>query len=142
MNGKATLLLAVLAGTAACGLIEDPSPNEARLVVEGEAGKQVRIIVSTEFVAAVNEVGQTRVVLIESDTLVTTLPYESRYRIEEDQRFFADVSRLEDDLESVHMEVVIDGRVEFAEGGVLLEGQPYRFVYTFNQMITRDIVVL
>jgi hypothetical protein len=141
MKRSVILLVAALL-PAGCELVEDPSPEEARLVVEGEAGKQVRIIVSTKFVAAVNDVGQTRIVIFEADTLVTTLPYERRWAIDEDQRFFAEAARLDADLQSVHMEVFIDSRSQFAEGGVLIEAQPYRFVYTFNQQITRDIVVL
>jgi hypothetical protein len=136
------MLLAALLPAAGCGLIEDPSPNEARLVVQGEAGKQVRIVVSSKFVAAVNENGQTRVEIFESDTLVTTLPYEGRWTIEEDQRFFAEAARIEDDLQSLQMQVFVDSRKQFDEGGALLEGAPFRFVYAFNQRITRDILVL
>lgn len=142
MKRNAILLAVALVAAGACNLLENPSPKEALLVVQGEAGKSVRIIVSTKFVASVDEVNQTRVVIFESDTLVTTLPYERRYRIDEDQRFFVETARLEDDLETVHMEVAIDGRVQFAEGGGLMEGQPFRFVYAFNQMVTRDIVLL
>ena len=142
MKRIAILLLAALAPTGGCGLVENPSPEEARLVLEGEAGKQVRIIVSTKFVAAVNEARQTELVLFEADTIITTLPYSQSYAIEDDQRFFAEAARLDADLESIHMEVLIDRDVEFAEGGSLLEGAPFRFAYTFNQPITREIVVL
>jgi hypothetical protein len=107
---------------AGCGLIEDPSPNEARLVIQGETGKEVRIIVSSKFVAAVNDARQTRVVIIESDTLVTTLPFEGRWAIEE--------------------EVFVDNRKQFDEGGPLLPEAPFRFVYTFNQTVTREIILL
>jgi hypothetical protein len=141
MRRIAFVLLAAV-HLAGCGLIEDPAPNEARLVVFGETDKPVRLIISTEFVAAVNEDGQTRVVIIQADTVVTTLPYERVYTIEENQRFFAEAARLDEDLQTVHMEVYVDSRKEFDEGGALLEGQPYRFVYTFNQRITREIIVI
>lgn len=140
-TGMVWLLAAVLVATG-CGLVEDPSPEEALLIVEGEAGKEVRLIVSTEFVAAVNELRQTEVVFITSDTIITTLPFQRRFAIEEDQRFFAEAGRLDADVQNIHMEVRIDSDVEFAEGGALLPGAPFRFVYTFNQPITRDIVVL
>jgi hypothetical protein len=143
---KATAIGLVVVATAlvagGCGLLEDPSPEEARLVVHGDAGKPVRLIISTKFVAAVDELGRTRVVIFEADTLVTTLPYESAYTIEEDQRFFAEAARLDSDLESVRMEVYVDRRKQFEEGGMLLAGQPYRFVYTFNQRMTQEIVVI
>jgi hypothetical protein len=131
---------ALLAG--GCGLLDDPSPDEARLVIRGEAGTPVRVIISTEFVAQVNELGQTGITIFAADTLVTSLPYERVYGIEEEQRFFAEAARLDADLESVQMQVFIDGNKRFDEGGRLLDSQPYRFVYTFNQATTREIVIL
>lgn len=142
MNRTAIAFVAAALLAAGCGLLDDPTPKQARLVIQGEEGKQVRLIISTEFVAQVDEVGQTRVAIFVADTVVTNLPYEQVYRIDEDQRFFAETARLDADLESVHMQVFIDGDREFDQGGVLLENQPYRFVYTFNQAVTREIVVL
>jgi hypothetical protein len=40
------------------------------------------------------------------------------------------------------MQVYIDDRKQFDQGGILIDGQPYRFVYAFNQMVTREIVIL
>jgi hypothetical protein len=125
-----------------CGLIEDPTPDEARLTIDGEAGKPVRVIVSTEFVASVDERGQTRVVIFVADTVTTTLPFSRTYRINVDQRFFTETSRLDSDVANVHMQVFVDSRKQFDEGGPLTTGEPFRFVYTFNQAITRDIVVI
>ncbi|HEX6308541.1 MAG TPA: hypothetical protein VFZ69_10165 [Longimicrobiales bacterium] len=133
-------LAAVLSG--GCGLLDDPTPDEARLVIQGDADKPVRVIISTEFVSQVNEQGQTRVVIFAADTLITTLPYDQVYAITEEQRFFVEAARLDADLDALTMQVFIDRRKLFDEGGRLLESAPYRFVYTFNQPVTRDIVVL
>lgn len=141
MKRTAIVLMAALLG-GGCGLLDDPSPNEARLMIQGEPGKPVRVIISTEFVAQVNEQGQTGITIFAADTLVTELPFERLYGIEEDQRFFAEAARLDADLESVQMQVFIDGNKRFDEGGSLLESAPYRFVYTFNQATTREIVIL
>jgi hypothetical protein len=134
------LVTALLAG--GCGWFEDPRPNDARLVVEGEAGKEVRLITSSKFVASVNEAGQTRVVLFEADTVYTTLPIDKTYEIAADERFFAETSRLDSDLQSVRMKVFLDRDLRFDEDGPLVTNQPFRFVYTFNQQLTRDIQVL
>jgi hypothetical protein len=139
MNRTAIFFLASVLG---CGLFDVPSPDEARVLIEGEAGKQVMVITSTKFVASVNEDGQTRVVIFSSDTVLTTLPYERRYAIGGDQRFFAEASRLDADLQTVHLQVYLDEAKRFDEGGPLRDGQPYRFVSTFNQAVTREIVVL
>jgi uncharacterized protein (UPF0248 family) len=125
-----------------CGMFEDPTPQQARLVIEGEAGKQVRLIVSTKFVAAVNEEGQTRVVIFQSDTLLTTLPHHRIVSIREDQRFFVEAARSETDLQALRMEVYVDSRKQYDEDGPLVANQPFRFVYSFNQAVTRIIEVI
>jgi hypothetical protein len=125
-----------------CDLFENPAPDEARLIIQGDTGKLVRVIVSTSFVAAITPEGQTRVAVFAADTFLTRLPFDTVYDIERDQRFFAETARLDTDLQTVSMQVFVGRRKQFEEGGVLLEGRPYRFAYTFNQPITKEIVVI
>jgi hypothetical protein len=140
---KRTVFVLVVALLASgCEWFEDPRPNEARLVIQGDAGKQVRLITSTKFVAAVNEAGQTRVVLFQADTVFTTLPIDRSITIGGDERFFAETARLDSDLQAVRMQVFLDRNKRFDEDGPLIAGSPYRFVYTFNQQVTQDIVVI
>ena len=138
----ASLLLAALVVVSGCGLTDNLSPSRARLTIDGDAGKQVRLIVSTEFVAAVNESGITRVVIIKSDTVQATLPYQKEYNIAAQQRIFVETARSAEDLASLQMQVFVDSRKQFDQSGVLKTGQPYRFIYTFNQLITREVVVI
>lgn len=142
MKRTAMWVVAVLAMCGCDFLLDNPAPEEARLVIEGEAGKPIRVITSMEFVAAVNELGQTRVELFLADTVVTTLPYQRTYRIDEEQRYFVEASRLDNDLQTIQVQVWVDDRKQFDRGGTLLDGFPYRFVYAFNQAFTRDVVVL
>jgi hypothetical protein len=142
MKRTAVLLVSLSLASAACSWFDSPAPDEARLVIEGDPGTTVRVIVSTRFLAAVNDRGQTRVEIFQSDTIVATLPYDRVYTIEDDQRFFAETARLEADLANLRMQVFIDGRRQFDEVGALIANAPYRFVYTFNQPLTRDIEVL
>jgi hypothetical protein len=100
------------------------------------------LITSTEFVAAVNDVGVTRVEIFVADTVITTLPYERVYDIERDHRFLVEASWIDTDLEQVNVQVYLDEKKQFDQSGLLMEGQPYRFVYTFNQAVTQDIVLL
>jgi hypothetical protein len=142
---KQTLILGVAATLFASGcgvLLDNPAPEEARLIIDGEAGKPIRVITSSVFVASVNDLGQTLVQLFEADTVFTTLPYQHVHGIDEDHRFFVEASRVDDDLESIHVEVYVDDRKQFDQGGTLIPDHPYRFVYTFNQATTRDIRVL
>lgn len=141
---KRLRILAVLAALtgSGCELFENPAPDEARLIVEGDTGKMVRVIVSTKFVAAIQPDGRTRVAIFEADTFFTRLPFNRTYDIEADQRFFAETSWLESDLQTVKMQVFVDRRKQFDEAGVLTDGRPYRFAYTFNQPITRELEVI
>jgi len=137
---KRTVIL-ILAAALLTGCIEDPTPERARVVINGEPGKSVRIIVATDFVAAVNQEGQTRVVILRADTVTATLPYDKTFNIEASQQIFAEVARADADVANLRMQVYIDSDVRFDEGG-LLRDQPFRFVYAFNRPTTRDIAVV
>lgn len=130
---------AFLLSITACNWFDDPSPDEARLMIDGPADTRVQLITSTKFVAGVRSSGVTEVAIIEADTLNATLPFESTYRIRDDQRFLAWTSHLDADLETLQMRVFLDGAKEFDESGPLETGIDYRFVYTFNQRLTEVI---
>jgi hypothetical protein len=142
MRRNVLLIVAVLLAGGCDLLLENPEPDTARLVISGDTGKPVRLITSTEFVAAVNDVGQTRVEIFVADTVITTLPYERVYDIKRDHRFLVEASWIDTDIEQVSVKVYLDDEKQFDESGLLMEGQPYRFVYLFNQAVTQDIVLL
>lgn len=120
----------------ACNWFDDPSPDEARLMIDGPAGAQVRLITSTKFLAAVTNDGVTRVEVFEADTTNAALPFESTYAIRDDQAFLAWTSHLETSLETIRVRVFLDAAKEFDESGPLKDGIDFRFVYTFNQRVT------
>lgn len=137
------LLLSALLLLAGCDWFEDPSPTSAQLIISGETGKSIRLIVSTEFLSSINESGQTRVSMITSDTLTVTLPYQADYSIERNQRFFVEAARVDADVQNIQMQVYIDDRRLFDDTGSLITGgRPLRFVYTFNQPVSREIVII
>ena len=123
------------------GCLEDPTPERARVLITGETGKIVRVIVASDFVATTNEAGQARVVISTSDTTIATLPFDKTFTIEETQQIFAEASRVDADVNNLRMQVMIDGSVRFDDGGVLSQ-RPFRFLYMFNRPIVRDITVL
>jgi hypothetical protein len=127
--------------TGGCSWFEDPSPEEARVLISGDAGTPVELIVSSKFVAGVNEGGRTRVVIIQSDTFLTTLPFDRKFDIRGDYRFFAQASRTAADIGSLRMQVFIDSREQFDEDGPLVVDAPFRFVFQFNQFLTDAIDV-
>lgn len=128
-------MLLLFAGSA-CNWLDDPSPDEARLMIDGPAGTRVHLITSTKLLAAVGTDGVTKVEVFEADTTSALLPFESTYSIRDDQAFLALASHLDANLETMRMRVFLDGTEEFDETGPLEEGIDYRFVYAFNQRIT------
>lgn len=125
-----------------CDWFSDPTPEEARVLVSGSAGSTVELIVSSKFVAGVNAAGVTRVEILESDTIATTLPFDRTFSIRGDYKFFAQAARTTADVGSFRMEVFIDSDREFDESGPLLAGAPFRFVFQFNQFLTDNIDVV
>lgn len=135
-------LSAVAALSGGCDWFDSPAPDEARVLIDGEVGARIRLITSTKFVAGLNQAGNTRVVVIESDTAYATLPFDGRYSIKGDYRFLVDASLADADLASVRMRVFLDASQEFEEAGPLTPGVSYQFVYTFNQFFTSVIDVV
>jgi hypothetical protein len=138
---RMTLLLS-MALVAGCDWFSDPTPEEARVLISGSAGSTVELIVSSKFVAGVNDAGLTRVEIFESDTITTTLPFDRTFSIRGDYKFFAQAARTTADISSFRMEVFIDADREFDETGPLLAEAPFRFVFQFNQFLTDNIDVV
>jgi hypothetical protein len=139
MRRTVFLLLFALGLAAGCDWFKDPSPREARVVIDGAAGPTIVLIASSKFVAGVNDVGVTRVEIIQSDTIVTSLPFDRTFNIEGDYRFFIQAARLDADVGSFRMQVFVNEDRKFDEGGSLVENAPYRFVFQFNQFLT-DVI--
>jgi hypothetical protein len=139
MRGTILALMLALGVGAGCDWFEDPSPEEARVVIEGDAGTTVVLIVSSKFVAGVSEAGVTRVEIIESDTILTSPPFDRTFNIRGDYRFFIQAARLDADVGSFRMQVFVDEDREFDESGPLLQNGPFRFVFQFNQFLT-DVI--
>lgn len=137
-------LFAVLVGLGlgACSLVEDPTPENILFRMNGEAGTQVQIVVSTEFVAGVDEFEVTQVQLFSSDTITTVLPVDTVVSVAVPRRFFVEVIPVAPDTMQVHVEVDVDTRQLLDRTGLVWQEVPFRFVYLFNQQVTQDINVL
>lgn len=135
------LLLAVVALGGCSAILDDPTPENIYFEMRGEAGDRVRAIYSTQFVAGVNEFGVTRVQVVRSDTIVHEIPFERTMDISIDRRWFVQAESLEGDTLSVHVIVNVDDRGLLNETGGIFPGEPWHFVYSFNQLLTRDLDV-
>lgn len=138
----ALALLAVGATLAGCDFFDDPSPDTVSFaLMEGEG--EYQIVLSTVFVAGLNDLGGTRVELIESDTLVVSTPYLDEVDIRGDQRFFIRVIAGGEgvDVGPVRLSVDIDDENRFDRRAEVTD-EPIFFLYQFNgQIFTEDIQV-
>ena len=109
--------------------------------MRGEAGTRVRAIYSTQFVAGLNEFGVTRVQVVRADTVVHEIPFQRAMDISIDRRWFVQAESLDGDTLSVHVIVNVDDRGLVDESGGIFPDEPWHFVYSFNQLLTRDLDV-
>lgn len=136
-----SFLLAVVALGGCSAILDDPTPENIYFEMRGEAGDRVRAIYSTQFVAGLNEFGVTRVQVVRSDTIVHEIPFRRSMDISIDRRWFVQVESLDGDTLSVQVIVNVDDRGLVDESGGIFPDAPWHFVYSFNQLLTRDLDV-
>jgi hypothetical protein len=135
------LLLAVVVIGGCSALLEDLTPENIHFEMRGEPGARVRAIYSTQFVAGLSEFGVTRVQVVRADTVVHELPFQRTVNISIDRRWFVQAESLDGDTLSVNVVVNVDDRGLVDESGGIFPGEPWHFVYSFNQLLTRDLDV-
>lgn len=133
--------LCLFAFTAACDwLIGTPAPQTARVAVGGDAGVQVTLLASTEFLASpVRGVDSTRVELLAADTLQRTVPFDTIYDISEVQRVFVRVLAVASADAMLRLQVRVDGEEKYDQTGTLLE-RTLQFLYFFNKLATDEVL--
>jgi hypothetical protein len=146
---SATFLVAALSllAMAGCGWFDDPTPDEARVIVTGDPDGDVTIIVSQAFNAGVAANGATQVQLFAADTLVRTLPFDTTFVLVggeatgDAKRFFFQATRADEDLANFRAQIFLDSDLEFDRGGPL-STEPYLFAYVFNQLLSSIVEVI
>lgn len=139
-RSSAALLAGLLTiATVACGWFEDPTPENIRVRLSGDAGRQVRLVFSSQFVAAIDEAGVTQVSILHSDTLTRTLPVDTTMYIGIDRRMFVEVVPLDADEVQIQARIDVDDRTQLDERGLVRASDPWRYAYLFNQIVTRII---
>lgn len=133
--------LVAATGLGGCSWLVEPSPENIFLRIDGERGLPVQMLVSTQFVAAIDEQGTTRVQIFHADTVLRTLPVDTGVNIAVPQQFFVEVQPVEVDSMAVTVRVRVDERLLVDERGLLLRAKPWRYVYVYNRPVTRTIEV-
>lgn len=139
-----TLLLAAASlALPGCGQIFDnPTPNNVFFKVSGQAGRQVEIVTSSQFLAGVDERGVTQIRVFEADTVLATLPVDLSYDISVERRWFVQLTPTDSTQATYQVRVDIDDRNQVNETGVVYAIEPWRYAYLFNQQLTRSIDVV
>jgi len=134
---------ALLVSLAGCGLFEDQIPEDIFFRMSGPTGSQVTVIYSKQFVAGVNEIGQTRLEVFGADTVVHTLPIDTVIDVRLEQRLFLRASPLAaSDTLAVDARVDVDGRNIYSDQGDLFPLVPWQFFYQYNVTFTQDVEVI
>jgi len=111
--------------------------------MSGPTGSQVTVIYSKQFVAGVNEIGQTRLEVFGADTVVHTLPIDTVIDVRLEQRLFLRASPLAaSDTLAVDARVDVDGRNIYSDQGDLFPLVPWQFFYQYNVTFTQDVEVI
>ena len=123
----------------ACDWFEDPTPESVRVTIDGTPGDSLRVITSTVFIAANDELGGTTVNALAADTAVWFLPVDRMFDIRGDQRFLI-LALPGDSLAAVPIQanIRIDARTPFVANFDVTQPNPLLFLFLFNQEILSD----
>ena len=130
----------VLSG--ACSAFEDPTPNNITFRMSGTSGTIVEAIYSTQFIAGVDDANTTHVQIYQADTVQQTLPIDTVIDIAVDRRFFVQIAPVSVAQTSVQVRVDVDDRNVLNDSGDVFASDPWRYVYLFNQQVSRIIDVV
>jgi len=127
--------LACLVGLTACDTLlstDQDAPGSARVVIEGTAEAPLRLVTSADFDRVFTGEGAFPV-LITSDTVLVTPPFDQRYDITEHLRFFAQLTNPDEAEANVTMRVFFDDEEFFDESSALAEGTKLEFSFLFQR---------
>jgi len=127
------LLIPVLGG---CDWITgDPTPEEARVVLEGDADAQVDILLSKNFLTAQQENGEILVEVLASQIETVSPPFSRTFNIREEQQFFARAMPADSTVvTNVRMQVFVDGESRYDQTRDVSE-EYLQFIFLFNRPI-------
>lgn len=133
--------LVLFAGLLGCEAFTDPTPSNISFRMRGDAGKQVRVIYSKQFVAGTTEFGVTRVRVVVSDTVLHELPVDTVIDISVERRWFVQAESAQGDTLAVSVQINVDDRSLLSESGGIFPGDPWHFAYAFNHRFARALDV-
>lgn len=134
--GINVLLAALVAGSSlfswACDILDEGTPETARLTLEGGGGREIEIVTSNDFSITSEDDGETReVYLYSADTTSVTPSFNQKYSLGSGVRFYVSASTEELLAQAVTMKVFIDGEQRYNVTSTLGD-QELEFLYSFR----------
>lgn len=135
-GGAFAVLFLALAGASwtACEVFVEPTPEEVAFRLSGSEGSRAEVIYARDFVSGYNEAGDTRVMVLQPDTVIHVLPIDTTMSIAGSGQWFVRVRPLDGDTLAVSVSVEVDGRSVYASTGGIYPESPWAFVYLFNKL--------
>lgn len=137
-NGRFSFALraiAVLAATlfSACAILDEGgTPRNARVIIEGGGGELFQLVTSNDFTIVTSDDGETRdIYLNSSEEQSVSAPFDQRYSLGPDVRFFINASSEAALPQPIHVRVLIEGEERF-ESTSDLGASPMEFVYSYR----------
>ena len=137
---KLTVAGVVLSTALGCVLFDEPTPENVSFRMSGPAGVSVVAIYSKDFIAGSNELGETRVTVMGTDTVNHVLPIDTIINISESTQFFVQVEST--DTLAVSVVIDVDDRSLVNSQGGIFPGEPWRYVYQFNRFFGTIVEVI
>jgi hypothetical protein len=135
-------LLALAMALTGCDIFQDQTPDFISFRMDGPSGTVVSIVYSTEFIAAVDEIGVTHLELFGADTVTQTLPIDTIVDVRVNRQLYLEALSGPTDTVTVDVEVDVDDRGVFDDSGNLFPGIPWQFLYRYNRPVTQTIEIV
>lgn len=142
-----SLFLGLAFMVAGCGLFGSDGPREAKLTLSGMTGSQVELIVSNNFVSSVRPIFDPTTgfvirdtVLVQTLTAETTLvalPFERIYNIEDNQQFYALITRVRPSDDDIFAQLRIDGNIRSEQRPNQLDSS-FTIIYNFGNRFPEE----
>jgi hypothetical protein len=130
--GPAVLLATVSMVGWGCDILDEGTPETARVTLEGGGDREIEIVTSNDFSITSEDDGETReVYLYSADTTSVTPSFNQKYSLGSEVRFYIAASTDEPLDQAVTMKVFIDGEQRYNVTSTLGD-QELEFLYSFR----------
>jgi len=133
--GSCLVWLAALAVASGCGIVDSDRPKVGRVILAGQEGREVRLVLSNRFSVMENAAGEFRITLYQADTIVRALPFDTIVPTGSQSQLLAEATAWGPDIERFQARIQLDGEDAFQSIGPLDGYTRVRFVYLFGRVL-------